>query len=62
MFCVEGLEASFLPTVHVRSACNYLNVVEVVDNGGRNQVVWLKVVPLKVNIFAWRLFLNRLCN
>ena len=25
-----------------------------------NQFLWLKAVPLKVNIFVWRLFLNRL--
>jgi len=32
----------------VKSAYNYLSVVEVDDNGGRNHVLWLKVVPLKV--------------
>jgi hypothetical protein len=36
--------------------------VEVVHNEGFNHVLWLKVVPLKVNIFIWCLFLKRLAT
>lgn len=46
----------------VERAYSYLTVVAVVDNGVRNHVLWLKVAPLKVNIFVWRLFLNRLAT
>lgn len=27
-----------------------------------NQFLWLKAVPLKVNIFVWRLFLDKLAT
>lgn len=43
----------------VKSAYNYLTAVDIVPNEGFNHLLWLKVVPLKVNIFVWRLFLNR---
>jgi len=46
----------------VQSAYSFLtkvdsNIVEDFD-----QFLWLKAVPLKVNIFVWRLFLNRLAT
>lgn len=36
--------------------------VEVVHNEGFNHLLWPKVVLPKVNIFIWRLFLNRLAT
>jgi len=35
---------------------------EVVHNEGFNHMLWLNAVPLKVNIFIWRLFMNRLAT
>jgi len=46
----------------VKSAYNHLTVFEAVHNEGFNHVLWTKAVPLKVNIFIWRLFLNRLAT
>jgi hypothetical protein len=39
-----------------------LTTIEVVFNEGFNHVLWRKQVPLKFNIFIWRLFLNRLAT
>jgi len=44
----------------VKSAYNNLTAAEVDFNLGFNHVLWLKVVPLKVNIFVWPLLLNRI--
>ncbi|GAU46898.1 hypothetical protein TSUD_296770 [Trifolium subterraneum] len=44
----------------VKSAYSYLTASNVNHNEGFDSFLWLKVVPLKVNIFIWRLFLNRL--
>lgn len=39
----------------------YKNLSEVDDNNNQtnSQILWLKIVPLKISIFIWRLFLNR---
>jgi len=44
----------------VKSAYSYLTAIDTNLNDGFNSFLWLKAVPLKVNIFIWRLFLNRL--
>jgi len=44
----------------VRSAYSYLTATETNLNEGFDSYLWLKVVPLKVNLFVWRLFMNRL--
>jgi len=44
----------------VNSSYNYLTVADIVPNEGYNHLLWLKTVPLKVNTFVRRLFLNRL--
>ena len=46
----------------VKSTYNYLTAVDIVPNEGFNHLLWLKAVSLKVNIFFWRLFLNRLAT
>jgi len=55
---------TFIPSNGTRS--KVLTVIwqqlKVVDNGGRNHVLWFKAVPLKVNLSVWMLFLNRLAN
>ncbi|GAU24627.1 hypothetical protein TSUD_289900 [Trifolium subterraneum] len=44
----------------VKSAYSYLTATNNTHNEGLDCFLWLKSVPLKVNIFVWRLFLNRL--
>jgi len=44
----------------VKSAYINLTAVDVDFNMGFNHVLWLKVIPLKINIFIWRLLLNRI--
>jgi len=49
-------------TYTVQSAYSYLTAVDTTINEDVNQFLWLKAVPLKVNIFVWHLFLNRLAT
>ncbi|GAU45305.1 hypothetical protein TSUD_300340 [Trifolium subterraneum] len=73
--CVDRLSSCFLqdsvedrwvwilhPTqcYTVKSAYSYLTAVNFNSNEGAEHFLWLKSVPLKVNIFSWRLFFNRL--
>ncbi|GAU10688.1 hypothetical protein TSUD_424680, partial [Trifolium subterraneum] len=44
----------------VQSAYDYLTATDENLNAGFDKFLWLKSVPLKVNLFVWRLFLNRL--
>jgi len=44
----------------VKSTYSYLTTIDSNLNEGFDSFLWLKAVPLKVNIFIWRLFLNRL--
>jgi len=44
----------------VKSAYNNLTVANVDFGEGFNHVLWIKVIPLKVNIFIWRMLLNRI--
>ena len=44
----------------VRSAYNFQTAQHIVDNPVDVQSLWQKDIPLKVVIFAWRLFRNRL--
>ncbi|GAU41584.1 hypothetical protein TSUD_271930 [Trifolium subterraneum] len=44
----------------VKSAYSYLSASETIISDSFDRFLWLKSVPLKVNIFVWRLFLNRL--
>ena len=44
----------------VKSALFYLTAINTNLNEEFDSFLWLKAVPLKVNIFIWRLFLNRL--
>ena len=44
----------------VKSALFYLTAINTNLNEEFNSFLWLKAVLLKVNIFIWRLFLNRL--
>ncbi|GAU19616.1 hypothetical protein TSUD_383110 [Trifolium subterraneum] len=44
----------------VKSAYSYLTASEVRLNENFDKFLWLRSVPLKVNIFVWRLFLDRL--
>ena len=44
----------------VKVIYNNLIAIDVVGHEGFKHALWLKQVPLKVNIFIWRLFLNRL--
>jgi hypothetical protein len=46
----------------VKSAYNNLIAAENVHNEGFNYVLWIKAIPLKVNIFIWRLFSNLLAT
>jgi len=46
----------------VQSAYSYLTTVDTNITEDFSQFLWIKVVPLKVNIFVWRLFLNRLAT
>jgi hypothetical protein len=43
----------------VSSAYKKLTEVESNEHQNSHKFVWLKVVPIKVSIFAWRLFRNR---
>jgi len=47
-------------TYLVQSAYSYLTTVDTNISEDFIQFLWLKAVPLKVNIFEWRLFPNRL--
>jgi len=53
-----GLEASFVQRYMVKSAYNNLTAADVEFNVDGNHVLWLKVIPLKVNIFILRVLLN----
>jgi hypothetical protein len=44
----------------VRSAYSYLTASDTNLNEGFDSFLWLRAVPLKVNLFVWRLFRNRL--
>jgi len=57
---VWRLHSSKIYTVH--SAYSYLTAVDFNITEDFSQFLWLKAVPLKVNIFVWRLFLNRLAT
>jgi hypothetical protein len=57
---VWRLHSSQIYTVH--SAYSFLTSVDSNITAEFNQFLWLKEVPLKVNIFVWRLFLNRLAT
>lgn len=46
----------------VKSAYFYLTIDDSNHIEGFDHLLWLKAVPLKVNIFVWRLFLNRLAT
>jgi hypothetical protein len=41
-------------------AYSFLTASDTNLNEGFDSFLWLKAVPLKVNLFVWRLFLNRL--
>ena len=56
------METTFVPYYTVQSAYSYLTAVDTNINEELNQFLWLKAVPLKVNIFGWRLFLSRLAT
>jgi len=43
----------------ISRAYNKLTEVDMNEHQNPHKFVWLKVVPLKVSIFAWRLFRNR---
>jgi hypothetical protein len=49
-------------TYSVQSAYSYLTAVDTNISEDFIQFLWLKAVPLKVNIFVWCLFLNRLAT
>jgi len=57
---VWRLHSSQTYTVH--SAYSYLTAVDFNITEDFSQFLWLKAVPLKVNIFVWRHFLNRLAT
>jgi len=57
---VWKLHSTHSYTVH--SAYSYLTAVDINITEDFNQFLWLKAVSLKVNIFVWRLFLNRLAT
>jgi hypothetical protein len=44
----------------VKSTYYYLTASDTTQSEGVDHFLWLKSVPLKVNIFVWRLFMNRL--
>jgi len=44
----------------VKSAYSFLTATDTNLNEGYDSFLWLKAVPLKVNLFVWRLFMNRL--
>jgi hypothetical protein len=44
----------------VKSAYAYLKASDITLNEGFEHFLWLKSVPLKANIFVWRLFMNML--
>jgi len=46
----------------VQSAYSYLTAVHTNITEDFHHFLWHKAVPLKVNIFVWRLFLNRLAT
>jgi hypothetical protein len=45
---------------NISSAYNFLTWRDQPLNNDHTSIIWLKEVPLKVNIFAWRLLRNRL--
>ena len=57
---VWKLHSTHRYTVH--SAYSYLTSVDNNIFEDFKHFLWLKTVPLKVNIFVWRLFLNRLAT
>nr|ABD32346.1 H+-transporting two-sector ATPase, alpha/beta subunit, central region, related [Medicago truncatula] len=57
---VWRLNSSQVYTVH--STYSYLTAVDTNITADFDQFLWLKAVPLKVNIFVWRFFLNRLAT
>jgi hypothetical protein len=44
----------------VKSAYSFLTTTDTNLNEDYDSFLWLKAIPLKVNLFVWRLFLNRL--
>ena len=46
----------------IKSAYDLLTTFEVGVDDRFNHVLWLKKIPVKVNIFIWHLFLNRLAT
>jgi len=44
----------------VSTAYDYLISTKSNANSDNSNNVWLKVVPLKISLFAWRLLLNRI--
>jgi len=46
----------------VKSAYNHLTSSDVTIDDRCNHILWLKQIPLKVNIFIWRLFQDRLAT
>ena len=55
-----GVEATYISVLHCSIRLllfdsNWYNL-----NEGFDSYLWLKVVPLKVNLFVWRLFMNKL--
>jgi len=64
----DGMSDSWVWRLHsshnytVQSAYSYLTVVDINITEEFQQFLWLIAVLLKVNIFVWRLFLNRLAT
>ncbi|GAU51229.1 hypothetical protein TSUD_136260 [Trifolium subterraneum] len=62
----EGVPGRWVRKLHssqsysVKSAYSFLTVSEISLSDSLDRFLWLKAVPLKVNIFIWRLFLDRL--
>lgn len=44
----------------VSSAYKFLSEVDDNNNNANSQILWLKIVSLKVSIFVWQLLLNRI--
>jgi len=46
----------------IKSAYSNLTAAEVDFNVDDNHVLWIKAIPLKVNIFIWHVLLNRIAT
>ena len=46
----------------VKSSYNHLTSSDVAIDDRCNHILWFKQIPLEVNIYIWRLFLNRLAT